>query len=612
MNNHQVREDRVEGSSHGLHDVQPMQPSFGVLSRSGLLDDPLGPARNIARYWRLLAILVVIGSALGWVSAVVAEDAAIAPVAADHYEAKHVLVLDTTIPGTQSVLGVRNLNTLARRIAIGEVPMAVGEALDVSPNVATTQVRVIIRSDSETLDIVTVAETPGQAEALADEFATQFLSYLQADAQQLADDSIANAELRLAEADQKLAAVRVELAAAEAAEDLTAATLLTQDEQQFISARIHANAELLDARSNGVPIVPIESLRSAAGNATIITKARFDQLVDSAALGENIIALFGSESEFTEDSGALSAVSGSLPSGVVARVGFGTLLGFFGGLLVAIILNRLDNRVHSKRQVEELLDLPVIAEVPSIERSQRDETQILSRANPRSRFAEQYRSLASALTYARRTRRQVGQVVLVTSPGPSEGKTTTVSNLGAMAAEAGQNVLLVNCDFRRPRLHEMTFTEHTPERVTPTAVDGLSLISNVISDPDALPTEIIAAQRQVIERARPIYDLIIIDTAPLLATNDAIDLLDLADDVVLVIRAGTTILHAADRAAEMLDRRRAHVLGVAITDLNSRNSTDSYYYGDYYEGDEIDVRETSDVSSIDLDLIEAQKKSVSE
>ena len=612
MNNHQVREDRVEGFSHGLPEAQPMQPSFGVLSRSGLLDDPLGPARNIARYWRLLAILVVVGSALGWVSAVVAEDAAIAPVAADHYEAKHVLVLDTTVPGTQSVLGVRNLNTLARRIAIGDVPIAVSEALDVSPTAATTQVRVVIRSDSETLDIIAIAATPGQAEALADEFATQFLSYLQADAQQLADDSIANAELRLAEADEKLAAVRAELAEAEAAEDVTAATLLTQDEQQFISARIHANAELLDARATGVPIVPIESLQSAAGNATIISKARFDQLVDRAALGDNIVALFGSESEFGEDSGALSAVSGSLPSGVAARIGFGALLGLFGGILVAIILNRLDNRVHSKRQVEELLDLPVIAEVPTIGRNDLNEGQILSRANPRSRFSEQYRSLASALTYARRTRRQEGQVVLVTSPGPSEGKTTTVTNLGAMAAEAGQNVLLVNCDFRRPRLHEMTFTEHTPERVTPTAVDGLSLISNVIADPEALPTEIIAAQRQVIERAKPIYDLVIIDTAPLLATNDAIDLLDLADDVVLVIRAGTTVLHAADRAAEMLDRRRAHVLGVAITDLNSRNSTDNYYYGEYYGDDEIDVREPSGDGSIDLDQLGTHKKSLSE
>jgi Mrp family chromosome partitioning ATPase len=80
-----------------------------------------------------------------------------------------------------------------------------------------------------------------------------------------------------------------------------------------------------------------------------------------------------------------------------------------------------------------------------------------------------------------------------------------------------------------------------------------------------------------------LYDLIIIDTAPLLATNDAVDLLDLVDDVVLVMRAGKTTMHAADRAVEVLDRRRAHVLGVALTDVDARHSADYYYYGGYYD-----------------------------
>jgi Mrp family chromosome partitioning ATPase len=68
-----------------------------------------------------------------------------------------------------------------------------------------------------------------------------------------------------------------------------------------------------------------------------------------------------------------------------------------------------------------------------------------------------------------------------------------------------------------------------------------------------------------------------------MATNDAVDLLDLVDDVVLVLKAGKTTAHAADRAAEMLERRRSHVLGVAITGVDSRNSDDYYYYyGSYY------------------------------
>ncbi len=591
MENRENRESRFDEASHESFVSESMQPSFGIVGRGGTLEDPLGPARNVARRWRLLAVLVVVGSLLGWVSAIVAADSAIAPVAVDHFEAKHVLVIDNAVPSTQSVLGVRNLNVLARRVTIGEVPVAVASALDIDQSVASTQVRAIIRSDSETLDIVAVAPTPGQAEMLADEFARQLLSYLEAEAREFAAETVASAELRLSEAEANLASVRTELAAAEAAEDIEATTLLSQDEQQFLSARIHANAELLDARSTGIPVVPIETLQGAAGNASVISQSRFDQVVDNAALGQNIAILFGSDSEVAEDSGALSAVSNSLPSGVIPRIGFGALLGLLGGVLVSIVLNRLDTRVRSKRQVEELLDLPVLAEVPSLERSQRDDGEIVARSAPRSRFAEQYRALGSALSYARRARQQSGQVVLVTSPGPSEGKTTTVANLGAMVAEAGQSVLLINCDFRRPRLHHMTKTAYQPETVSPTNIEGLSLISNAISIEDALPTEIIAAQRTVIEKAKDIYDVVIIDTAPLLATNDAVDLLDLADDVVLVIRAGQTTLQGADRAAEILERRRAHVLGIAISDVSARHSTGLYYdgyYGDEYYDDDSD------------------------
>ena len=604
MENRQVREEHVEESSHAPLGHEGMHPPFGMSSRGGLLEDPLGPVRTIARRWRLLAVLVIVGSLLGWVSAVAATDAASAPVAVDHYEARHVLVLDSSVPSTQAVLGVRNLNTLAKRVTIGEVPDSVAESLGVSSTTASTQVRAVIRSDSETLDIVTVAETPGQAESLADEFAIQFLAYLEADAEQLAADSVANAELRLAEAETNLATVRTELAAATAAEDESAVALLSQDEQQFLSARIHANAELLDARSDGVPIVPIETLQRAEGNAVVISQSRFDQHVEDATVGENIAVLFGSDTEGTSETGALAAVSSQLPSGVLPRIGFGALLGLLSGVLIAIILNRLDNRVRSKRQIEELLDLPVIAEVPTIGRSQQPEHEIVSQREPRSRFAEQYRSLASALGYARRSRRTAGQVVLVTSPGPSEGKTTTVANLGAMLAESGQSVLLINCDFRKPKLHQMALVEYEPQSVTPTSIDGVSLISNVVPDGKSLPTEIIAAQRSVIAKAKPLYDVVVIDTAPLLATNDAVDLLDLADDVVLVVRAGKTTTHGADRAAEMLDRRRAHVLGVAITDVNARHSADYYYYGGYYGGDEIDVRDGGDSATSKDDHID--------
>lgn len=610
-----VSDDRLDESSHAPGWNGSTDDPTGSLAQpdrrgTGLLDDPLGPIRNVFRRWRVLVALVVLGSMLGWFSAVIAVEADTTPVSVDHYQAKHVLVLDSNVPVTQAVLGVRNLNVLAKRVTIGEVPTRVAEEVGITASEAATQIRVLIRSDSESLDLVTIGETPAMAEELADTYAAELIGYLEAEAERYTVESIESAEARLLEAESNLREVRADLREAEASGNERDILLLEQDQQQFQSARIHANAALLDARSDGVPVVPIETLQGARNTSSVITKDRFVELVDNASIGQNIEVLFGDDVESESGTSALSAVSNRLPTGVAPRVGAGALIGLLVGIIVAVVLNRLDNRVRSRRQVEALLDLPVIAEVPALGRKQKRATEVHARENPRSRFAEQYRGLASALGYARRTRRSRGQVVLVTSPGPSEGKTTTVANLGAMLAEAGESVLLLNCDFRRPRLHILTGSEYLPRDLNRTQIPDVELISNVVENSDALPTEVIAAQRSVIKKAASLYDLIIIDTAPLLATNDAVDLLDLVDDVILVVRAGKTTMQAADRAAEVLDRRRSHVLGIAITDVDSRNSDDYYhYYGGYYEERTTSRRRlTPWRRNADIDLVEVGAK----
>ena len=567
MENSNGRHDRLPDVltvSHVASGDVERASAASTFRSGGSMQDPLGPVRMIARRWRLLLAIVACGALLGASSNVVAAEANPAVVPVDHYEARHVLVLDNNVPLTQSTLSVRNLNALAKRVTIGEIPQTVADSVGISPTEAETQIRVLIRSDSESLDLVAIGEMREEAEALADTYAAALLSWLDAQATDYAAGAIAAAQDRLDEAEANLEAVRSEIVTAEARGDTALVTELRQDEQQFISARIAANAAVLDARSDGIPIVPLESLQYGEGNAITISQDRFVGLVDDASNGRNIEALFGDDVESIPGAGALSAVGSSLPTGMLARVLTGALLGLSVGVMAMVVAARLDNRVRSKRQVEDLLDLPVIAEVPALDRKYRDAAEVHAQEYPRSRFAEQYRAVASTLSYARRSRRSTGQVMLVTSPGPSEGKTTTVANLGAMLAEAGHRVLLVNCDFRRPRLHVLTGTEYEPMDLSPTEIPDVELISNVVDDVEALPTEVIAAQRSVIRKAMSVYDLVLIDTAPLLATNDAVELLDLVDDVVLVMRAGKTTLQAADRAAEILERRRAHVLGVCL------------------------------------------------
>jgi Mrp family chromosome partitioning ATPase len=166
---------------------------------------------------------------------------------------------------------------------------------------------------------------------------------------------------------------------------------------------------------------------------------------------------------------------------------------------------------------------------------------------------------------------------MVTSASPGEGKTTTTANLAAVFAEAGSSVLVVNCDFRRPTIHRYFGVEDEPRRVHETSVPGVKIVTNVLSDPASNPSQVVAAQRQVVAAARGRFDVILLDTAPLLAANDAVELVSSADMILLVARAGTTKSDNAEQCIELLTRLDVPLAGVVLTDLSSA-SNDYYYY----------------------------------
>lgn len=172
-------------------------------------------------------------------------------------------------------------------------------------------------------------------------------------------------------------------------------------------------------------------------------------------------------------------------------------------------------------------------------------------------------------------------VVMITSPGPAEGKTTSVANLAAAFAEANAKVLVVNCDFRRPRVHAFLGGTETTSVAGPVSSNytNIDLFDHHTEDVTNSPAEILAEQRRIIRRCRTRYDVILLDTAPLLSTNDATEVLNEADLVVLVGRAGKTTKEAADRAAELLDRREAPVLGVTLVGVTDGPGGRYYYYG---------------------------------
>lgn len=248
---------------------------------------------------------------------------------------------------------------------------------------------------------------------------------------------------------------------------------------------------------------------------------------------------------------------------------------------------RLDSRLRRKDDVESVLDLPVLAEIPPLSRRDRRQTGIVSVDEPRSRSAESFRALRSALDYARAIDVEAGratkgaQVVLVTSGAPSEGKTTTIANLAAVMAEGDRRVLAVNCDFRRPRLHRYLGGPTEAQRLNVTDIPGVQMVTQVTAnDGESSPSDVVAAQRRLVERARERFDVILLDTAPILTTNDAAELLGVVDHVVLVVSAGNTKADAAARASELLERRGRPPLGVALVGTRDVPNSSEYYYSD--------------------------------
>jgi capsular exopolysaccharide synthesis family protein len=223
----------------------------------------------------------------------------------------------------------------------------------------------------------------------------------------------------------------------------------------------------------------------------------------------------------------------------------------------------------------------VLAEIPKLSRKEADERRVLVRDAPMSRAAEAYRAVRSSLLFQRDDvvpEGRQGYVVMVTSPGPKEGKTTTAANIAVAFAEAGMTVLAVNCDFRRPNLRRMFDQPDEPGKVVATTVPNLWMVTNAVADAGANPAKVVAVQRAAVEQMRDRYDVIVLDTAPLLTTNDPIDVVRVADTVVLVVRADQTRAEALRQAAQTMEHHKVRVAGVILVGVTSVPNAYYYYY----------------------------------
>ena len=282
--------------------------------------------------------------------------------------------------------------------------------------------------------------------------------------------------------------------------------------------------------------------------------------------------------------------------GLVA--GLGAVVGVFVAVAAAFVAERLDSRFHRPDEAEQTLGLPMLAIVPHLR--QTDSKVPLAEDSRRSVFAESFRTLRTSVLYSAPEGNL--RTLVVTSPGPGDGKSTVAANLALALARSGRRVALVDADLRRPSLLEALqppqpfgLSDHLvgevgpDEAIQPTRYPNLLFVPAGRTAPN--PAELLGSQRMrdFLQRLLGRVDMVVVDSPPVMAVTDAVILARESDGVLLVVNPGTTYREAAVRARRQLEALGARVLGFVFNDapVDGRRGYYGYaYYGYHAYGEE--------------------------
>ncbi|MCH2126097.1 MAG: polysaccharide biosynthesis tyrosine autokinase [Pirellulaceae bacterium] len=278
------------------------------------------------------------------------------------------------------------------------------------------------------------------------------------------------------------------------------------------------------------------------------------------------------------------------------------LLGTLAGLGLAYVVDSADRRFRNPREIRNDFRLPVIGHIPVIPRSKTMIQQVANDSKfatldislrtvhqPRGRIAEAYRLVRTALYFSSTDKES--QVIQVTSPSPGDGKSTLAANIAVSIANSGKSVLLVDADFRRPRVDRLFGVENAlginnvleghAELADVTQSSGISNLFLLSAGPrPENPSEILTSNQfqELLDVLREQYDFVIVDTPPILAVTDPMVVAPRVDGVILVLRLAKNTRSLGHRAIEALDAVGANILGVVV---NGVSNSPSYGAGRY-------------------------------
>jgi capsular exopolysaccharide synthesis family protein len=280
-----------------------------------------------------------------------------------------------------------------------------------------------------------------------------------------------------------------------------------------------------------------------------------------------------------------------------------TLAGVGLGFGLAYLADFTDKSFRSPQEIQQRLGLTVIGHIPYIPESKTGDAAshehvapaLVAFHAPKSPEAEAFRGVRTSLYFS--TQGRGHQVVQVTSPGMGDGKSTLIANLAISIAQTGRKTVLIDADFRRPRVHKlfpsisrevgmasvMSGDATLEQAIRPTIIPNLSLLP--CGPRPANPAELLTAPRfqELLGEIRNRFDFVLIDTPPVLLVSDPCVVAPRVDGVILVIRLNKNNRPTAERAAEVLSGLGANMLGIMVNDSDS-GSQYGYGYNKYGYG----------------------------
>ncbi|MBK9216005.1 MAG: polysaccharide biosynthesis tyrosine autokinase [Chloracidobacterium sp.] len=287
------------------------------------------------------------------------------------------------------------------------------------------------------------------------------------------------------------------------------------------------------------------------------------------------------------------------------------LLSTLFGMGLALFLEYLDDTIRTTEEIENYLQLPALAAIPTIDSIPKRKlllvganepeddvptSPLLISADPRSSLAEAYRHLRTSILLS--TAGHAPKSLLITSSLPSEGKTTTATNTAISLAQTGAKVLIIDADMRRPRLHNVFNIENgiglstlLASELSDTEIDNavrqdertkLYLLTSGPIPPN--PAELIGSEQMatLLKLLQKKFTHVVVDSPPIASFTDGVLVASMVDGVILVVHSGKSSRQVVKRSRQLLQEIGAKVFGVVLNNVNLNTKDNYYYYQSYY------------------------------